>query len=285
MAQNYSAAHLKVLDERYHLKSKTDLIVNKGIRLDFNGKNSVTIYNVDVVAENDYVRSGTNRFGALVELGTGTQTFTLSQDKAFTFTIDRGNYEDSQMVTEVAKAVKRQQDEISTPATDIYRLGVLSAYAISNTQGVIGGTAVSNTTIYAAILAQQAAMSELSVPEDGRVLFITPTNYNLLKRDPEFVRDADLTYRDLKKGIVGEVDGLTIVKLPSSYFVAKFEFMIVRDDLLVSPMKFNSVRTLDDVQGIDGWVAEGRRYYDAFIPTQKATGLRIQTKAQRQLAL
>lgn len=127
MAQNYSAAHLKVLDERYHLKSKTDLIVNKGIRLDFNGKNSVTIYNVDVVAENDYVRSGTNRFGALVELGTGTQTFTLSQDKAFTFTIDRGNYEDSQMVTEVAKAVKRQQDEVSTPATDIYRLGVLTA--------------------------------------------------------------------------------------------------------------------------------------------------------------
>lgn len=279
MAQNYSAAHLKVLDERYHLKSKTDLIVNKGIRLDFNGKNSVTIYNVDVVAENDYVRSGTNRFGALVELGTGTQTFTLSQDKAFTFSIDRGNYEDSQMVTEVAKAVKRQQDEISTPATDIYRLGVLSAYAIANTQGVIGGTAVAYNTIYQLILAQQAAMSEAKVPEDGRVLFITPTNYNLLKRDPEFIKDCDTSAKDLKKGIVGEVDGLTIVKLPSSYFVAKFEFLIVKDDLLVSPMKFNSVRTLDDVQGIDGWVAEGRRYYDAFVPTQKAVGLRIYTKS------
>lgn len=279
MAQNYSAAHLKVLDERYHLKSKTDLIVNKGIRLDFNGKNSVTIYNVDVVAENDYVRSGTNRFGALVELGTGTQTFTLSQDKAFTFTIDRGNYEDSQMVTEVAKAVKRQQDEVSTPATDIYRLGVLSAYAIANTQGVIGGTAVAYNTIYQLILAQQAAMSEAKVPEDGRVLFITPTNYNLLKRDPEFIKDCDTSAKDLKKGIVGEVDGLTIVKLPSSYFVAKFEFLIVKDDLLVSPMKFNSVRTLDDVQGIDGWVAEGRRYYDAFVPTQKAVGLRIYTKS------
>ena len=279
MAQNYSAAHLKVLDERYHLKSKTDLIVNKGIRLDFNGKNSVTIYNVDVVAENDYVRSGTNRFGALVELGTGTQTFTLSQDKAFTFTIDRGNYEDSQMVTEVAKAVKRQQDEVSTPATDIYRLGVLSAYAIANSQGVLAGSAVTYQTIYQLILAQQAAMSEAKVPEDGRVLFITPTNYNLLKRDPEFIKDCDTSAKDLKKGIVGEVDGLTIVKLPSSYFVAKFEFLIVKDDLLVSPMKFNSVRTLDDVQGIDGWVAEGRRYYDAFVPTQKAVGLRIYTKS------
>ncbi len=164
-------------------------------------------------------------------------------------------------------------------ATDIYRLGVLSAYAIANTQGVIAGSAVAYNTIYQLILAQQAAMSEAKVPEDGRVLFITPTNYNLLKRDPEFVRDADLTYRDLKKGILGQVDGLTIVQLPTSYFVTKFQFLIVKDDLLVSPMKFNSVRTLDDVQGIDGWVAEGRRYYDAFVPTQKAAGLRIYTKS------
>ena len=164
-------------------------------------------------------------------------------------------------------------------ATDIYRLGVLSAYAIANTQGVIGGTAVAYNTIYQLILAQQAAMSEAKVPEDGRVLFITPTNHNLLKRDPEFIKDCDTSAKDLKKGIVGEVDGLTIVKLPYSYFVAKFEFLIVKDDLLVSPMKFNSVRTLDDVQGIDGWVAEGRRYYDAFVPTQKAVGLRIYTKS------
>jgi hypothetical protein len=115
MAQNYAASHLKTLDERFYTESKTDVIVNKGIRLDFNGKNSVTIYNVDTVAENDYTRSGTNRFGALVELGTGTQTFTLSQDKSFTFTVDRGNLSDSMMAQEAAKAVKRQVREVSVP--------------------------------------------------------------------------------------------------------------------------------------------------------------------------
>src|SRR5690349_13436438 len=114
MAQHYAASHLKQLDERFTTESKTDIIANKGgIRLDFNGRNSVTIYNVDVVTESDYVRSGTNRFGSLVELGTGTQTFTLSQDKAFTFTVDRGNLEDSMMVQEVASAVKRQVREVS----------------------------------------------------------------------------------------------------------------------------------------------------------------------------
>lgn len=272
MAQNYASAHLNKLDERFSLDSKTDIIVNKGMRLEFNGKNSVTIYNVNVVSEGDYVRSGTNRFGALVELGTGTQTFTLSQDKSFTFSIDRGNLEDSMMAQEVSKAVARQVREVSVPNTDIYRLSVLSAYATANSQQATSSLA--STDVYQKILTQQAALTDAKVPQTGRVLFLTPTTHNLLKRDPEFQKDCDTSYKDLKKGIVGMVDGLTLVECPSSYFVANFGFMIVHEELLVSPTKFNSVRILDEVQGIDGWVAEGRRYYDAFIPTQKGTAVR-----------
>lgn len=279
MAQFYAAAHLKTLDERFSTESKTDNIVNKGIRLDFDGKNTVTIYNVDTVAENNYVRSGSNRFGALVELGTGVQTFVLDQDKSFTFTVDRGNLNDSMMAQEAAKAVKRQVREVSVPATDIYRLSVAASYAVANSQGVIGGTALSNTNAYQLILAQQAEMDDKEVPEDRRVLFVTPQVYNLLKRDPEFQKDCDTSMRDLKKGIIGEVDGLTIVKCPSSYYINNFQFMIIHETLLISPTKFNSVRILDEVQGIDGWVAEGRRYYGAFIPSQKADAVRIYTKS------
>lgn len=279
MAQNYAAAHLKAIDERVYLESKTIGRFQNDVRLDFNGRNSVTIYNVDTVSEVDYTRSGTNRFGALVELGTGTQTMTLSQDKAFTFTIDRGNYEDSQMVTEVGKAIKRQVREVAVPNVDIYNLGILTAYAIANSQGVVAGTAVAYNTAYSLILAQQAALDELKYPEDGRTLWITPTVLNLLKRDPEFKRDCDTSYADTKKGIVGMVDGLTIVKVPASYMVTNFQFMITCKNVAIPVTKFDSVRTLDNVQGIDGWVAEGRRYHDFFILGQKATGIRVYTKA------
>lgn len=279
MAQNYSSAHLKVIDERVHLKSITSGRFANNIRLDFNGKNSVTIYNIDVVSETDYTRSGSNRFGALVELGTGTQTLTLSQDKAFTFTIDRGNYEDSMMVNAAATAIKRQIAEVSVPATDAYNLGVLMAYAIANSQGSLGSTASAYNTIYSLILVQQAALDELKYPTEGRTLFITPTMLNLLKRDPEFMRACDTTQADLKKGIIGEVDGLTIVKVPISYMTSKFEWMIVCKDVGVAVNKFDSVRTLDNVQGIDGWVVEGRRYYDFFVLGQKGTGIKLKTIA------
>ena len=93
MAQNYAAAHLKVVDERVYLDSLTMDAFKNDIRLDFNGKNSVTIYNVNTVSEVDYNRAEVNgsRFGQLTEVGTGTQTLTLTQDKAFNAAIDRGN--------------------------------------------------------------------------------------------------------------------------------------------------------------------------------------------------
>lgn len=276
--QNYASAVLNQIDERFSLEAKTADIVNKGgVRLDFNGKNSVTIYNVNVVSETDYVRSGSNRFGALVELGNGVQTFTLSQDKAFTFTVDRGNLEDSQMVTEANKAVKRQVREVSIPNTDIYRLATIQAYAVANSQSATAALSTSNA--YSKFLAQNDAMTDAKVPENGRYCFLTASTYSLLKQDSTFNKACDTAYADLKKGIIGQVDGVMLVKVPTSYLPANTGYLFIHEETLISPIKFNSVRVLTEVQGIDGAVAEGRRYYDAFIPSNKGVGIRAHMTA------
>lgn len=280
MSQNYAAAHLGEIDERVYLDSLTmGAFDTKRVRLDFNGKNSVTIYNVDTVAENDYIRNGLSRFGALVELGTGTQTLVLSQDKSFSYSIDRGNYSDSQMVTEAASSIKRQVREVSVPATDTYNLGILTAYAISNSQGQVGATAVAYNTAYSLILAEQAALTELKYSKEGRTLWITPTVLNLLKRDPEFKADCDTSYADTKSGIFGKVDGLLVREVPASMLVTKFQFMITCDGVGVAVNKFNMVRTIDNDKDVDGWICQGRRYHDMFVLTQRGTGIRIYTKA------
>lgn len=280
MSVTYTAKALKALDERWSTESKTEIAVNNnGIRLDYTGTNAVVVYYTDTVAETNYIRNGKDRFGPLVELGNGVQTLTLDQDKGFTFSVDRGNLEDSEHSLEVTKAVKRQVREVSVPTSDIFRLGVWAAYAIANSQGVVAGTAATNTTAYQLLLAQQAELDDDEVPTEGRICFVTPTFYNLLKRDPEFVRDCDTTYKDLKKGVLGEVDGLTLVKCPSSYYVSKLEFLIIHKDVSLAPRKFNSTRILTEVQGIDGSVAEGRRYEGCFVLSQKADGIRIRTHA------
>lgn len=271
--QNYAHEDLAVLDERFFTESKTSMIINNGITLTFHGVAGVTIYNVDTVLETDYVRFGRDRFGPLVELGTGTQEFTLSQDKAFTFTIDRGNLEDSMMVQEADKAVKRQVREVSIPTTDIYRLSVLAAYAAAN--GQVTTSALSASNIFQGILAERAALIDAEVDVDDLVVYISATAETYLWRDSEFKTACDKSYADNKTGVIGKVLGMLIVVCPSSYYIANFGFMIVRKDVLVAPTKFNMVRILDVVQGIDGKVAEGRRYYDAFIPANKGVAIRL----------
>jgi len=278
MAQNYASAVLSQIDEKLSLESKTDSIVNKGgVRLDFNGKNSVTIYTVNTVSEVNYVRSGTNRFGSLTELGTGTQTFTLSQDKSFSFSVDRGNLEDSQMVQEANRAVKRQIRIVATENIDVYTLAAAHALALAQSQGATA--AVTSSNAYVKFLAQNDAMTESKVPESGRHCFMTPATYSLLKQDTTFMRSVDTTQKKLESGILGEVDGVMLHKVPAAYLPTNMVFQFIWENVLIRPMKFNSIRVLTDVQGIDGAVAEGRRYYDVFGPANQVVGLRYHLSA------
>jgi N4-gp56 family major capsid protein len=280
MAQNLASTYQKEIDEVFRLKSVTSSIINNGVRLTFNGVNSVSIYGVATVAEGNYVRSGSNRFGSLAELDTTKQTFVLSQDKAFTYTIDRGNLQDSMMVQEAGSTLKRQIEVVCVPNTDIYRLTTLHAYAVAQSFTAVGsGTTSTSSTAYGKFLAGQTVLDNKFVPVDGRVVFATPEWINLLKQDAAFTKPSDIVAKNLINGQVGEIDGCPIVKVPSSYLPAKAEYMIVHKDTLVAPTKFETFRTLDNVQGIDGWVVEGRRYYDAFIPTNAGKGIVISQTA------
>lgn len=280
MAQNYAATYQKTIDEVFSIKSKTTGIINKGITLNYLGVNAVSIYGVGTVAEGNYVRSGSNRFGALAELDTTKQTFTLSQDKSFTYSIDRGNYEDSMMVTEAGSTLKRQIAKVCVPNTDIYRLTTLEAYAVANSQTATNtGTTTTSSTAFTKILDMQGILDNLFVPEEGRVLFVTPAVLSFLKLDANFTKASDIAVKNLIAGQVGEVDGVAIVKVPVSYVPSKTEYILVHEEVLVAPHKFDTYRILKEVQGVDGWVVEGRRYYDAFVPQNRGKALVVSLSA------
>lgn len=272
--QNYAQDTLDLIDERFYLESKTNSIVNNGIEFEFTGVNTVTIYNVDVVAENDYVRSGTMRYGQLVELGDGVQSFVLSQDKSFSISIDRGNREDTKMVLAIEDAVDRQVREVSVPTVDVYRLAVLTAYATAN--GQVATNALAYNDVFQKILIQRAALINAKVNVDDIVVYVNPTTEMYLWRDPEFKVACDKTKEDRATGVIGTVMGMTIVVCPDSYYIANFGFLMVSKKVLVAPTKFNEIKTGDGFPfGISGMVAFGRRYYDAFIPTNKGVAIRL----------
>lgn len=277
--QNYATDVLDKVDERFYLDSVTKDVVNNDVRFEFsNGNNAVTIYQVGVSPENDYVRSGVMRYGTIVEVGNSTQTYVLSQDKSFAISADRGNVEDAKGVNNIDDAVKRQVREVSVPATDMYILNIAATYAVANSQSATAALSAAN--VFTKILDQRAALIESKVVSASSkvpfVCYITPTAEAFLWLDPLFKAACDKRTADTASGQIGTVMGMDIRVVPSTYFIANLGFMLLSKNLLIAPMKFNKIKTMDgDYFGIDGDVGFGRRYFDCFIRAAKGLGVRV----------
>ncbi len=269
MSLTLSSAHIAVLDENWTLPSMTSDLDNKDIKVDFMGRNAVTIRNWDTVEEVDYTREGLDRFGTMFELGGGTQTLTLSQDKAATWSIDSGNFLDTDKTASGSSTIDRQIREVAVPNVDIYNLALTQAYAVANSQATTNG--LSSSDAYSDFLVQIAALSG--------VVYMTRTIYNLLRLDPAFSKACDDSYRDAKTGTITMVEGVKVKIVPLSYLVANTGYLFTNAKAHKSISKIEMARVLTEQRGIDGEVCEYRRYHDFFVLNNKGTAIRAHMTA------
>ena len=110
---NLAAKYSNKVDERYYAKSQALMGTNKDY--DWEGVDTVKVYQVDTVPMNDYTRSGMSRYGTPSELGNTVQTMQLKRDRSFTFTIDKANRNQTMMVMEAGKSLSRQEREVIMP--------------------------------------------------------------------------------------------------------------------------------------------------------------------------
>ena len=255
---------------------KVDEVINNGalstpsINKDYSfvGAQTVKVYSFAAVPINDYTRSGSNRYGSPAELEDAVQEMTMSQDKAFTFTIDKGNATDTEPgVREAGKQLRRQTDLAIIPMLDKYRFTVIASNAGHKFYAT---TALTTSTAYAAFLSANEAIDEADVPSTGRICNASPAFLNLIKQDTNFIKSGDLSQRTLMNGQVGEIDGVAIIKVPSNRLPAGLLFEITHPLACTAPVKINEYKLHTDPPGISGMLAEGRVYHDAFILNNKA---------------
>ena len=261
MAVNLASKYEKKVDERFKLGSLTESLVNN----DYNweGVNKIVVYNIPTVALNDYQREGTSRYGTPEELGDTKKEYTLTTDKSFTYTIDKGNNQDQLNVKDAGKSLRREIDEVIIPAKDIQRLAVIAQAAVDNQQ--IGTGAISKTNAYSSVLDGQEVLDNKKVPTAGRKLVVAPSFYKNIKMDPDFIKNGDLSQKTLIKGQVGEVDGMPVIKVPANYLPTGCQFIITHPIATVSPAKLEDYKIHKDPPGINGNLVEGRVRFDTFV--------------------
>ena len=81
---------------------------------------------------------------------------------------------------------------------------------------------------------------------------------------------SDMSQEMILKGILGEIDGCKIVKVPSSRLPAGAAFILTHPIAATAPKQLEEYRIHDNPPGISGWLAEGRFIYDCFVLNEKA---------------
>ncbi|MBC8528234.1 hypothetical protein H8699_02115 [Christensenellaceae bacterium NSJ-44] len=240
---------------------------------DWSGVKTVKVMTPQTVPMNDYTRTGANRYGSPVEMQDIVQEMTLTQDKSFALTIDKGNNADQNGLKAAGKMLKLQLAERAVPTMDKYvfeQLAQLAGTVVGNS------TALAKNTVCDRISEGTQVLDDGEVPQEGRTLFVSNATYKLLKHSDEFLGIDKLGEKALAKGQVGEYDNMKVVKVPSGRWPANVNFMIVYKNSATAPVKLNDTRVHQDPPGISGNLLEGRQYYDCFVFGPKAVGIYVE---------
>ena len=266
---NLATKYASQVDERFFRESQAMVALNNDYK--FTGEKTVKVYSIPITPMNDYSRSGSSRYGTPADLSRNVQSLTITKDRSFTFIIDKGDKIQSEMVSDAGKALSRQIREVVVPEFDTYVFKTLAASAIAN--GNYASSSVDKSTAYAAFLAGMEHMGNKNVPDRGRVAFCSYRFANLLMQDPAFIKYSDRSQDMVIKGILGEVDGCKIVKVPSSHLPQGACFIITHQIAATGPKQLEEYKIHDNPPGISGWLVEGRFIYDCFVLNEKADAI------------
>lgn len=269
--------YLPYVDEVFTKESKRTLVTNTDFSWD--GAKTIKVYKVTTAKMNDYNRDAENngsRYGKVETLDATTQTMTLTKDRSFTFEIDTLDMDETQEQLASDSALARQIREVCVPEIDTYVYNVMCTNAGNKPEAI----ALTAENIYNEIIKANCVLDDNNVPETNRVMFVTPQVYLLLKQCKDITMETNIG-NDLRlKGVIGIIDGVTVIKIPANRLPVDFGFMIAHPVATVAPIKLEDYNTHNNPPGISGTLVEGRLCYDAFVLDNKAKAIYYQAKTE-----
>lgn len=262
------------VDEKFTAESKKSLLTNNDF--DWTGAHTIKVYKVTTVTMNDYDRAGTgennSRYGQIQGLDATTEEFTLTKDRSFTFAIDKLDVDETKQQLQGASALARQQREVVIPEVDSYTYSVMCTKAGHKPDAVT----LTKDNIYLEIIKGNAALDNAEVPETGRIITVTPDVYLLMKQCRDITMETDIGNDMRIRGVIANLDGASVIKVPASRLPENFGFMIAHPCATVAPTKLEDYKIHENPPGISGSLVEGRICYDAFVLGNKAKAIYYQ---------
>lgn len=275
MAIQLATKYNHYVDEVMKVASKSSLIA--GAAFDFRGAHEIRIYKIGTAPMQDYGRNSIaagnwSHYGEISTLDATTEKMVLEKDRSFTFEIDKLDEDETAQNLEAASALNRQLREVVIPEVDTYTYNVI----IQKAGLKPAATALTVDNIYEELAKGSEALDDAEAPEEGRYILVTPTTLRLMKLNKYLAFNQDVGKELRVRGVVGRLDGASIIKVPASRLPDGCGFLYGHPMAACAPTKLTDYTIHRNPPGLSGSLVEGRINYDAFVLENKADALYYQ---------
>lgn len=235
-------------------------------KVEFTGAKTVRVYELKTTPMNDYKRSGTSRYGKLEDIEDIVHEYTMTQDKAFTGAVDKGDESEQTITNKAGQWLRQQIREQAVPLADGYALSRM----VDLGKVVTISAEPTKSNIISEIFKARTWFNNHRVPFKERVLFVQSRFIDDIMLSNEWVGLDSLAGKQLPTGIVGKVAGFAVIEVPDDCFDNNHFFTAIHSSAVAFAYKLNSTKIHTDPVGINGAVIEGRQLYDVFVLGSKA---------------
>ena len=289
LAKNY----VPLLDEIYKAESKTAILDTVSERVNFTGANTVNIYTLNTVGMGNYDRNA----GFVPGDVNGTwQPYALETERGRSYMVDTLDNEESMGLAfgGLLGTVERQH---IIPEVDAFRFAQYASGAAAG--NVTTETLSAGAATIASIDAASVALDNAEVPYEGRILFVNPDIYGLIRGGlTRFLQngESDVDYN------VTMYNDMRVISVPKPRFqsaitlatpttsngaggyapasgAAAINFMIVHPSAVLQVMKHYVPRIFSPEQNqeADAWKLNVRYTHGAWVLSQKTNGIYVHT--------
>lgn len=219
----------------------------------------------------------------------------LSHDRDIEIPIDPMDIDETNLVVEMANIQNVFEEEQAIPEKDSYRFSKLLTEATTYKSA---GSVVDETTLTASNILewfdeQMSTMDDKSVPQEGRILYLTSAMQKLLKNAEGITRTISVGAAGVIDRRVHGLDDVTLKSVPSARLKTKYDFttgcvpavdakqinmILVHPSCVISRDKYAYMKLFtpgSDSRTADKYVYQNRYYTDTFLIERKACGIAI----------
>lgn len=289
----YAESFTNLLQEKYAKSLCSDALTKSNQQITFLNAQTIKLPRITLSGYKDHTRTPGFNAGTMAN---DWEPKKLEHDRDIEFFIDPMDIDETNLTLSIANIQNTFEEEQAIPEKDSYRYSKLHA-ELAAFGGRIDSTAITAAVFLDAFDEEMSRMDEAGVPEEGRIIYVTPKMNKMAKEAEGLQRVVSVSTPVTLNRRVHSIDDVEIKMVPSARMKTRYDFtdgcvaaedakqinwIMIHPTCVVCRDKYSYIKVFTpgtDSRTADGYLYQNRNFGDLFLLERKVEGCAINVDA------